>query len=466
MFKTRREMLKMLAVAPLLAPAFRMVLAADAAPLKRLVIMMRYNGAPTERWFPNSWDDFSGSCLASLNDSKIKSKLTVLKNMSNHFVDGNGDGHNQGARGAWLARTPGEDGISLDQYIVDKMNFPTARKSLMLGAYSDGFDSITNTFYKAPGSPADINADPYDAIDKVFTNFAPQVPMAAPNATSLLDKKKSILDALVNDLERMSKNLVGAEKNKLDAHLALVRASEQNLAASIGNMTPLAAACKKLDPPTNREGTRDLAKLPELARVQMDLATMAMACDISRVFVIQILSSYTNVGGGDVDLPWCGANIGRDVTSGYLIGPGNPIVSLHQYHHSRRADTHARDVYANINTTYATLFGELMQKMDAVPDGTGSLLDNSIAVLGSEYGGDDQDGDRHLGANMPILIGGGGGGFLKTNHMFDMQGASHTQFLGTLLEYFGIEDGTGDRTADFGNRNSGHSYASVAGLKV
>jgi Protein of unknown function (DUF1552) len=463
MFQTRREMMKLLTAAPFLAPAFRSVLAAGAPPLKRLVIMMRYNGAPMERWYPSSWGDFAGSCLASLNAPKLKSKLTVLKNMNNKFVAvGGGNPHGDGARSAWTARQLPEAGVSLDQYIVNKMNFPTVRGALHLGVYSRGIDKITETFFKAPGSPADITDDPYDAINRVFDGFVPKASGSDPKVTALLEKKKSILDALTEDLGRMSNNLVGAEKAKLDSHLTFVRNAERNLGSSMGNTS---AACQKLSAPGTKYSIHDLVKLPEIARVQMDLVTMAMACDISRVFVIQMLSSYTNVGGGDVDIPWCGANIGRDAKSGYRDGAGNPVLSLHQYHHSTKNDSHERGIYANINTTYASLFGELMQKLDAIPDDTGTLLDNSISVLGSEYGGDTEAGNRHLGANMPFLLGGGGGGFLKTNQMLDVKGASHTQLHGTLLEYFGIEDGSGNKSTDFGNRKMGLSYGTFAGLK-
>jgi Protein of unknown function (DUF1552) len=268
-----------------------------------------------------------------------------------------------------------------------------------------------------------------------------------------------------DDVGRMSKNLVGAEKEKLETHLALVRAAEQNLSASMGNMPPMMSGCKKAEVPQTKYPIRSLANLPDLAKVQIELATLSMACDISRVVVIQMLASYTNVGGGDVDLTWCGANIGKDSQSGYRDGAGNPVLSLHQYHHAKRSDTRERGIYANINTAYATLFGDLMKKLDAIPDGNATLLDNSIAVLGSEYGGDSEDGNRHSGSNMPWLLGGSGGGFLKTGHMPNLQGASHTQLLGTLLEYFGLEDGTGSKSTDFGNRSRGLSYASLKSLK-
>ncbi len=469
MFRTRRSMLKLVGVAPFLAPAFQSVLAAGNAQPKRLVIMQRYNGAPAETWFPKSWNDFTGSSLESLNDPKLKSRLVAIKNMTNRFVDGNpNDHHAAGANSVWAARTNSSSGVSLDQYIVNKANLPTTRKNLALGVYSKGFDSITNTFYKAPGSPADINDDPYDSINRVFASFVPGMGGGGTGndpAVVMLAKKKSILDALKDDLGRISKNVTGAEKEKLDAHLTYVRSAEMNLGDAMNNPPMPMNACKKLDPPANRYGVKDLVRLPEIAKVQNDLVTMSMACDISRIFVIQILSSYTNCGGGDVDLTWCGANIARDAQSGYVDGAGNRVLSLHQYHHATTKDTRERGIYSNINKTYASLFADLMKKLDAVPDGSGTLLDNSISVLASEYGADYTNGDTHTGTNVPYLLGGGGGGFLKTNQLFEAQAASHTQLLGTLLEYFGIEDGSGNKSGDFGDRSKGYSYASVAGLK-
>jgi hypothetical protein len=466
MFKSRREIIRLIGIAPFLAPAFRDALAQQGnGPLKRLVIMMRYNGAPLESWYPASWSNFAGSSLASLNDAKLKSRLSVIKNMTNPFIVQKEDHHSYGARGIWAAKQIPEAGISLDQYIVNKTNPTTARKNICLGVYSQGFDNITDTFFKAPGAPADINDDPYDAIDRVFASFVPAMGTPDNPASVTLAKNKSILDAISSNIGQMSRNLVGEEKAKLDAHLTFVRSAEARLSNMMGTIGP-APSCRKLTQPTTRFGVRDLAKLPDIAKVHIALVTMAMACDISRIFVIQILSSYTNVGGGTSDLPWCGANIARDRNSAYRDGAGNPVLTLHQYHHATVGDKHERAIYRNINTAYASMFADLMTSLDAVSDGANAtLLDNSISVLGSEYGGDYEAGNRHAPTNLPFLIGGGGGGFLKTNQMVDLQGAPHTQLLGTLLEYFGIEDGTGTKSMDFGNRNKGLSYASIRALK-
>ena len=115
---------------------------------------------------------------------------------------------------------------------------------------------------------------------------------------------------------------------------------------------------------------------------------------------------------------------------------------------------------------YVSLFSYLLQKLDSVVESNGTLLDNSISVLGSEYGGNNSDGDHHAGTDLPILISGGGGGFLKTNQILNAGGRSHTQMLGSLLEYFGLEDGSGNLSRDFGDRGRGFSFASLPGLKA
>jgi len=64
------------------------------------------------------------------------------------------------------------------------------------------------------------------------------------------------------------------------------------------------------------------------------------------------------------------------------------------------------------------------------------------------------------------LLAGNGGGFVKTGQTLDNAGRSHTQLLGTLLEYFGLDDGTGNSSSAFGNRTLKYSFARLPGLKA
>ena len=61
---------------------------------------------------------------------------------------------------------------------------------------------------------------------------------------------------------------------------------------------------------------------------------------------------------------------------------------------------------AKINAYHVSLFGYLLEKLQATKDGDGTLLDNSLYVLGSGLG----NPDVHDHTNLPILVAGGGAG--------------------------------------------------------
>jgi len=48
-------------------------------------------------------------------------------------------------------------------------------------------------------------------------------------------------------------------------------------------------------------------------------------------------------------------------------------------------------------------FAELLEKMDAVTEGTGTLLDHSQVFFSSEI----EDGDAHRHHNLPVILAGG-----------------------------------------------------------
>jgi len=61
-----------------------------------------------------------------------------------------------------------------------------------------------------------------------------------------------------------------------------------------------------------------------------------------------------------------------------------------------------------INIYHAQLFKNYLDKLAAIPDGDGSLLDN-MTIL---YGGGISNSTVHSGVNLPLLLVGGGGGWL------------------------------------------------------
>ena len=56
-----------------------------------------------------------------------------------------------------------------------------------------------------------------------------------------------------------------------------------------------------------------------------------------------------------------------------------------------------------------TLLAHLIERMAASPEGDGSMLDNSMVLMGAGFG----DGDRHWPRNLPLVVVGSGGGSLQ-----------------------------------------------------
>jgi hypothetical protein len=101
-----------------------------------------------------------------------------------------------------------------------------------------------------------------------------------------------------------------------------------------------------------------------------------------------------------------------------------------------------RDMYAEVVRWHHTQFAYLLGKLKSIEEAQGgTLLDNSMLLLGSSLG----DGDAHDERDLPTLIAGGGAGTLNTGrHLkFDSQtdlSKIHLAFLERLnvpVEEFG-----------------------------
>jgi hypothetical protein len=86
----------------------------------------------------------------------------------------------------------------------------------------------------------------------------------------------------------------------------------------------------------------------------------------------------------------------------------------------------------------------LLEKLDSLPDGDGSLLDNSVVLYGSGM----SDGNEHNHNPLPVLLAGRAGGTLEGGrHLRHDPDTSMSNLLLALLHKLGIEhDSFGDST--------------------
>ena len=172
-------------------------------------------------------------------------------------------------------------------------------------------------------------------------------------------------------------------------------------------------------------GSRD--SFEEHTKLMLDLVALAFQADITRVFTMifaRELSTrtYPQIGVPDQHHP----------------------VSHH------RNDAELIEKKAKIDAYHVSFLGYLAAKMQATPEGDGTLLDQSLLM----YGGGMGDGNLHRHNDLPCVLLGNLGGRVKTGqHIAYPSGTPMTNLLVSLLDKIGVPvdtlgDSTGHLTPD------------------
>jgi hypothetical protein len=115
-------------------------------------------------------------------------------------------------------------------------------------------------------------------------------------------------------------------------------------------------------------------------------------------------------------------------------------------HNGRVADKEA--MYLKTNQFHIAQFAYLVERMKAIPEGDGTLLDNSILMCASSL----FDGDLHGADQLPVLLAGKGQGSLRTGRILDYLGKADHQRQAcslhlSLMDRMGVKlDRFGDAT--------------------
>ena len=228
--------------------------------------------------------------------------------------------------------------------------------------------------------------------------------------------EKSVIDFVLADVDGLKPKLGSSDQKKLDQYLTGVRELEKRVIGLDG-----AVSCTPGTPPPKRDGL----DYPKHVQAMMDLITLAFSCDATRV----------------VTLMFGNAVSGR--THGFLgINGGHHDISHHMNDPALIAQL------AKIGAWEMEQFGYLLGKLKAAPDGEGqTLLYNSAVFCSSDI----SDGNRHNHDDMPIVLGGHGGGSLHPGqHVMypaakGMPKQKVSNLLVTMLEGAGI---TGAKLGD------------------
>jgi hypothetical protein len=250
----------------------------------------------------------------------------------------------------------------------------------MTGFHETNYSNVYSSHisWQSPESPVPVELYPSLAFDLLFENRG-----------SLLNL--SILDRVKERTARLSQQISADDNARLDEFLTSVREVEKRVEGMRKAKDKADELAKQKNQPV-WSMERPVNGLPEdlreHARLMLDLIAIAFQTDKTRVATL-ILS--------------------RD-----LSGLVYPFLDVKQGHHGA-SHYNNNDEYERITRWHVSQFAYLASKLDAMPEGEGTVLDNSCLMFLSNL----WIGRTHNNSRLPLALVGGLGGTLQTGRTLD-----------------------------------------------
>jgi hypothetical protein len=376
---------------------------ANAFP-RRVAWIYTPNGANMEDWTPTATgaDYALSSSLQPL--AAHQRDLTVLTGLANPNGDELGDGGGAHARasasfltGVHPRKTAGSDiraGISCDQIAARQIGHQTRLPSLELscdggqraGSCDSGYSCIYqfNLSWRSETQPMTPEVNPRAAFERLFGNEDPAASLEA--AARRARYRRSVLDYVLDDAHRLDRRLDPADRHKLDEYLTAVRDVEVRLARAEQFPVP--------EVPTGIEAPGMFETYEQHMELMYEIMALAFQTDSTRIATFIVAHDGSN-------RPY--PNIG--------ISEGHHDLSHH------RSDEEKKKKLAQINHYHVSKFSRFLDRLKAIPEGEGNLLDNCTLLYGSAL----SNGDKHSPVNLPILLAGKGGGRLAAGRHLQVE---------------------------------------------
>lgn len=413
---------------------------------KRLVVFFMCNGVNMGTFFPaapGALDaaKLTGTALEPLGPHA--GKLLIARGM--HMVpkgwgqdpDTPGDDHAKGmghkltAQGL-DANTQFALGPSIDQFAAGQLNDGKPSMTLSVGWRSNNV--LGHISYSGPNSPVTPEGNPWltyqDLMGLGGLDEIAKMQIAA--------RRQSVLDLVEEEFNALkAKNLSQADVMKLEMHADSIRDLEIDM---VGNgliecaLDPARAAeIEALDPNTVTEDWQ----FKTIGQMQLDILAMAIACGATSAGSIQFGS-----GAGGPIFTWDGMN--------------------HEYNHHKLSHGNTKDddtgeevpgyldMIGQIDRWHAEQFKYLLDRLSMYTEGDATVLDNTAVVWLNEL----SDGKAHSYLDLPVVIAGSAGGYLKQGQYIDLIGGQdpwvqthpHNRLLITLLNAVGCTENGGPVT--------------------
>ncbi|MCX5662272.1 MAG: DUF1552 domain-containing protein [Planctomycetota bacterium] len=325
--------------------------------------------------------------------------------------------------------------ISADQiaanYVGAFTPLPSLELATMPQTHIEHQDGLNEAYYshcsfRSPTQPLPAEVNPRSVYKRLFQGGDKNA--AAGSAAAAGDALDgSMLDLVLASSKDLRGSLSRADQRKLDEYLDSVRSLERRIAAiqtrqaeaateaagersGSRTFTPPPPTSMRLPGLDSHGNLLAREKRSEYMQVMCDLNILAFQADLTRV------STYIGSTPNGVSYPELG------------------IPDMHHAvtHHNNNPEPVGKSV--KINTFNVAQFAYMVKRLQSIPEGEGTLLDNCIMMWGSGL----EDGNKHTRDNLPFVIAGKGGGAIKTGRYLPDVKGNQGDLLGTLLTAAGV----------------------------
>jgi hypothetical protein len=266
--------------------------------------------------------------------------------------------------------------------------------------------------WQSATSPVPMEVYPSLAFDSLFDNRGQQ-------------RNRSILDRVREQAASLRQQVSSADRARLDEYLTSVREVERRV-------VPARAEKATADERAEARG-RPVATMPrpdnglpedirEHMRLMCDIVALGFQTDKTRVATLLLC---------------------RDISGLFY-----PFLDVRTSHHPASHNDRS-DAYERIASYYVSQLAYLAARLDAMPEGDGTVLDHSCLLFISNM----FSGSRHDSSKVPVLLVGGLGGTLETGRVLDYTDKGN-QNRKLCSMYLSIMDRMGVQLDHFGDANS------------
>lgn len=276
-------------------------------------------------------------------------------------------------------------GITCDQVVANEIGGKTRFASIEIGLEDaqqagncdSGYScSYTNNLaWKSDSQPLPPILDPRVLFERLFGDDGDLSPQARDRRNLY---RRSILDFVTDDSKKLQAKVGPSDRRKLDQFMTSVREVETRIQQNEKHN-------QRVDPGMEKPGGTP-GDFGEHFKLMSDMLTIAFQADLTRTATFIVGREGSNRSYREIG-----------------IAEGHHNLT----HHRNNAEMIEK--VAQINCYHVRTFAAWMEKMKAQKEGDGTLLDNSMIVYGSGIA----DGNRHSHEDLPTMIVGKGGGYLK-----------------------------------------------------